>query len=175
MAGSRSRSAESSNGERKLIRKGREQVLFEFFLNRVEPVSFGDIHMHTQNAIVFTARDRQRLMRQDAVGTRLELIIRLVDSLLIRGVFDFLHAYPGKLQRLGTDRGADLGTVADLFRHNIPCALQCLGDIGHLIVEESLRRISPGVPFNGCWTINSASGSNPFSRATIARVRRFFL
>ena len=51
------------NGKLKLFGEGTNDIFFEFGLNGIEPIAFGDIDMHTQNAFLFAARDGENLMR----------------------------------------------------------------------------------------------------------------
>ena len=74
-------------GKRKLVCKRRENILFEFCLDRIQPVAFGDVHVHAQNALLFAACDRQGLVGLETIHTSLELIIRLVDAFFIHRIF----------------------------------------------------------------------------------------
>ncbi len=68
------------NGKRKLVCKGGEDILLEFRLNGIQPVTLGHIDMHAQDAFLFTARDGQDLVRLETVDAAFEFIIGLVHA-----------------------------------------------------------------------------------------------
>ena len=115
---------------------GTDDVLLEFGLDRVEPVAFGDIDMHTQDAFLFAAGDGEDLVRLESVDVAFKFIIRFVDGFFIGGVGDLFHADFAKLERLFAGHSADVGIVADGFGDDVARALQGFFDVGHLVVEE---------------------------------------
>ncbi len=126
------------NGEFELPGKRTEHVFLEFGLNGIQPVAFGNIHMHAQDAFFFAARDGKNLMRLQTVHAGGEGIITFVHALFIRGAFDLFGAQAGKFERPLTRGGADTGIVADDFSHDVARALQGFLGAGNLLVDKLL-------------------------------------
>ena len=163
------------NGKRELIGEGTDDVLLEFGLDGVEPVAFGDIDMHAQDAFLFAASEGKDLVRLESVDAHGEFVITFVDALFHRR---HLRSFPrGQLENLSafsrvTARTLALSLIISATMSRAPCRASSM------LVTCSLRNFaasSSGEPQSACFRIKSASGSSPFSRATMARVRRFFL
>ena len=137
------------NGERKLACEGADDVLLEFRLNGIEPVTLGYIHMHAQDAFLFAARYSEDLMRLEAVYATFKFIIGFVHSFFVHRIGNLFNAHLGKLKRFLASGSANIGVVAYDFSHDVACALQGFFDAENLIVEEFLcqffRRAAGGL------------------------------